>query len=93
MAEQNTLLTMLKVDLGIASTGYDTRLSQILETSEKAIIAEGASTLDKSQLEDAQLIVMYAAWIWRKRDTGDGMPRMLRWSLNNRIFSEKARAE
>lgn len=93
MTEQNTLLTMLKVDLGIASTGYDTRLSQILETSEKAIIAEGASTLDKSQLEDAQLIVMYAAWIWRKRDTGDGMPRMLRRSLNNRIFSEKARAE
>ena len=93
MAEQNTLLTMLKVDLGIASTGYDARLTQILESSEKAIIAEGASTLDKSQLEDAQLIVMYAAWIWRKRDSGDGMPRMLRWSLNNRIFSEKARSE
>lgn len=91
MPEQNTLLTMLKVDLGITSNGYDTRLTQILETSEKAIIKEGASTLDKTQLEDAQLIVMYAAWIWRRRNTGDGMPRMLRWSLNNRIFAEKAR--
>ena len=37
MAEQNTLLTMLKVDLGIASTGYDARLTQILETSEKSL--------------------------------------------------------
>lgn len=93
MPEQNTLLTMLKVDLGIASNGYDARLTQILETSEKAIIAEGASTLDKTQLEDAQLIVMYAAWIWRKRDTQEGMSRMLRWSLNNRIFAEKAATE
>lgn len=84
---------MLKVDLGIASNGYDQRLAQILESSEKAIIAEGASTLDNTVLEDAQLLVMYAAWIWRRRDTGEGMPRMLRWSLNNRIFAEKARAE
>lgn len=92
MTEQDRL-TMLKTDLGITSTGYDARLTQILETSEKAIIAEGASTLDKGKLEDAQLIVMYAAWIWRRRDGGEGMPRMLRWSLNNRIFGEKARAE
>ena len=92
MTEQDRL-SMLKVDLGIASNGYDQRLTQILESSEKAIIAEGASTLDNTVLEDAQLIVMYAAWIWRRRDTGEGMPRMLRWSLNNRIFAEKARAE
>lgn len=92
MTEQDRL-SMLKVDLGIASNGYDQRLTQILESSEKAIIAEGASTLDNTVLEDVQLIVMYAAWIWRRRDTGEGMPRMLRWSLNNRIFAEKARAE
>ena len=92
MTEQDRL-TMLKRDLLIMSTGYDDRLKQILETSEKAIIAEGASTLDKTKLEDAQLIVMYAAWIWRRRDTGEGMPRMLRWSHNNRIFAEKAASE
>lgn len=92
MTEQDRL-SMLKVDLGIASNGYDQRLTQILESSEKAIIAEGASTLDNTVLEDVQLIVMYAAWVWRRRDTGEGMPRMLRWSLNNRIFAEKARAE
>lgn len=92
MTEQDRL-SMLKDDLRIASNGFDQRLAQILESSEKAIIAEGASTLDNTVLEDVQLIVMYAAWVWRRRDTGEGMPRMLRWSLNNRIFAEKARAE
>lgn len=92
MTEQDRL-AMLKIDLGISSTGYDDRLKQILKSSEKAIKKEGVSTLDNTDLDDCQLIVMYAAWMWRKRDTGEGMPRMLRWSLNNRIFSEKARAE
>ena len=92
MTEQDRL-TMLKTDLGISSTGYDDRLKQILKSSEKAIKKEGVSTLDNTDLDDCQLIVMYAAWIWRNRDTGAGMPRMLRWSLNNRILGEKARAE
>ena len=51
---------------------------------------EGA-TLDYGDIEDAQLIIMYSAWIWRRRDTGEGLPRMLRWALNNKILGEKAR--
>ena len=82
---------MLKTDLGIlTTTAYDTRLAQLLTAAESAIIKEGASTLDASDVSDMQLIVMYAAWLWRKRDTGDGMPRMLRLAINNRVFSEKA---
>ena len=54
------------------------------------IVREGASTLNADTVEDAQLIVMYSAWIWSKRDSGEGMSRMLRWALNNRILSEKA---
>lgn len=86
------LLTMLKVDLGFTSSGQskiDTRLTQLLDAAEKEIIREGAATLDKTQIDDAQLIVMYAAWLWRKRDTQDGMPRMVRYAINNRVFSEK----
>ena len=88
-----TMLTMLKTDLGIiASTAYDARLTQLLTAAEAAIRKEGASTLDASDPLDQQLIVMYAAWLWRRRDNMEGMPRMLRWTLNNRIFSEKAGA-
>lgn len=86
-----TMLTMLKTDLGIrTSTAYDARLIQLLTAAESAIRKEGASTLDASDPLDQQLIVMYAAWLWRRRDNMDGMPRMLRWTLNNRIFGEKA---
>ena len=84
-----TLLSMLKVDLGIMqTTAYDERLSQYLENALASIKEEGA-TLDLTVLKDKQLVVMYAAWTWRKRESGEGMPRMLRYALNNRIFSEK----
>lgn len=91
--EQKTaLLSMLKVDLGIKSTtAYDERLSQYIEAADQAITEMGA-TLDYTVLKDNQLIVMYSAWTWRKRDSGEGMPRMLRYALNNRIFSEKVKS-
>ena len=86
-----TMLTMLKTDLGIlTTTAYDARLTQLLTAAEKYIINEGASTLDASDPLDQQLIVMYAAWLWRRRDTMDGMPRALRWALNNRVLGENA---
>lgn len=90
-AQITSLLNSLKVDLGILSTtAYDSRLTEIIKSSFQMIVREGVSTLNADSLEDAQLIVMYAEWTWRKRDNGDGMPRMLRWALNNRIMSEKA---
>lgn len=86
-----TMLTMLKTDLGImTSTAFDVRLTQLLTAAKQAIIKEGASTLDASDTLDMELIVMYAAWLWRKRDSMEGMPRMLRYKLNNRVLGEKA---
>ena len=83
-----TLLAMLKVDLGIRSTTlYDGRLTQLVTAAQAAIRKEGASDLDASAPLDQQLIVMYAAWLWRRRDDMPGMPRALRLMLNNRVFS------
>lgn len=82
------MLDALKVDLGISTDAYDSRLSQYLEAAGQAIRTEGI-TLDVSVLQDALLQVMYAAWLWRKRDTGECMPRMIRYLLNNRLFSEQ----
>lgn len=85
-----TALGMLKVDIGIMNaTAYDARLTQYIESAKKSIEREGVSLSD--DVEDIQMVVMYAGWLWRKRDTGDGMPRNLRWMLNNKIFSEKMR--
>ena len=85
---ESTMLQMLKIDLGITTSAYDERLSQYLTSAKEAVIAEGIS-LDDSIVSDGNLVVMYAAWMWRKRDTNEGMPRMLRWQLNNRLFGEK----
>lgn len=85
---ESTMLQMLKIDLGITTTAYDERLSQYLTSAKDAITKEGI-TLDDSVVSDGNLVVMYAAWMWRKRDTNEGMPRMLRWQLNNRLFGEK----
>jgi len=82
------LLEMLKVDLGITTAAYDDRLTMYLENAQTEITREGIS-LNMSAVGDMQLVVMYAAWTWRKRATGDGMPRMLRYALNNRLFSQK----
>ena len=86
-------LAMLKIDLGITSTAYDNRLTQYIEGAKREIEREGITlSLDDTQsgtsetIDDANLVVMYAAWMWRRRDTGEGMPRMIRWMLNNRIF-------
>lgn len=59
-------------------------------------------TEDDYEIDDANLIVMYAAYLYRNRvndsETGyktaisaTGMPRMLRYALNNRLFSQKMR--
>jgi len=84
--EQN--LAMLKIDLGITTTAYDERLTALLEAAAGRIAEEGI-TLDASRADDNALLVMYAGWLWRKRDSMEGMPRMLRYTLNNRLFAEK----
>ena len=88
--DEATRLKMLKLDLGIVSSGlYDERLTQMLKFAEAEIHKEGVSQLDTEKLEDSQLVIMYAAWLWRNRESGAGMPRMLRYALNIRVFSEK----
>ena len=86
--DEQTMLEMLKVDLGISTTAYDSRLTSMIAVAKDSIAKEGI-TLDDAKISDGNLVVMYAAWLWRKRDSGNGMPRMLRYMLNNRLFAEK----
>lgn len=84
------MLEMLKTDLGIVSSAYDTRLQQYLDSAQAEIIREGAS-LDLTNIGDMQLVISYAAWMWRRRDEMTGMPRMLRYQLNNKVLAGKMR--
>lgn len=86
MTPADSLLGALKIELGIVTDAYDTRLTAHLQSAQQAIQREGADL--QSTPEDDMLTIQYAAWTWRHRDSGPDMPRMLRWALNNRIFSE-----
>lgn len=81
----NAALEMVKTDLGILqSTLYDNRLRQYVISAHDEIIRQGVSDLT-GEVSDLQLVAAFAGWLWRNRDTGDGLPVWLRRMLNNRI--------
>ena len=85
------MLTPLKTDLNISADVYDARLLSRLQTAAERITSMGITLGDTES--DKDLVLMYAAWLWRERITGDPMGRMLQQALNNRLLGEKARAE
>ena len=85
--DYTTLLSGLKVDLGITTSAYNERLMAYLQRAKEEIEREGI-TLSASSVSDQNLVINYAAWLWRKRDTGEGIPRMIRWQINNRLFGK-----
>ena len=84
------ILTMLQADLGelFPSQQRAAYLTNVIQAARKFIAREGVFLTDS--IEDGQLVEMYAAYLVRKRAEDSGMPRMLRWALNNRLFSQKA---
>lgn len=81
---------MLQVDLGelYPNKQRAAYLTQAISAAQAFITREGVALTDS--IEDGQLVEMYAAYLVRKRATTEPMPRMLRWALNNRLFSQKA---
>lgn len=95
-----TLLVMLKSNIGLYTDYMDqeakeqkiAELTQYIQSSAIYIEREGI-TLDLDDIGDCNLVVMYSNWLYDRRKDGVSiMPRMLRWNLNNRLFSEKAKA-
>ena len=87
--DYEAMLTPLKIDLGISATVYDERLVERLRVAAERIGSMGITLTDSEA--DSDLVLMYAAWLWRCRSTQAPMGRMLQLALNNRLFEEKAR--
>lgn len=81
---------MLLVDLGelFPDENRIAYLKQTIDAAKSFVEREGIVL--EGSIEDKQLVEMYAAYLVRKRATNEGMPRMLRWALNNKLFSQKA---
>lgn len=93
---KETLMTILLADLNIMAVtdSVNSLLEHLLESARSYMYTEGIKTGrgtedDPYSVEDADLLRMYTAWLYRKRATGEAMPRMLRYNLNNRLFALK----
>ena len=85
------ILTVLKVDLQLSTDKLDSYLMQLIDAAKSYITREG--TVLTCETGDGMLVEMYAAYLYRRRrEENATMPRMLRWALNNRLFSQKAGA-
>lgn len=88
---EELLLTSLRATLGISSQIFNNELLVRIRAAQSRIRREGITLEDNT--DDRDLVVMYAAYLWRSRSTGEEMPRMLRYALNNRLFAGKASGE
>lgn len=82
---EELLLIRLKADLEILHNAKDTYLRNLIETAQEEIEGVGVPLTGSSSNDN--LVVMYAAWLYRKRATSDDkMPRMLQYHLHNAII-------
>ena len=91
--DNSTLMALLNSDLDLLTVPKEREayLTQQIEAAKSMIQREGITLTDTP--EDTQLVVMYAAWLYRKRNTGEGMPRMIRYALNNRVISQRGQGK
>ena len=91
--DKTQILTLLKLDLTISTAAYDQLLNGLIDRAIKAIEREGI-TLGNDLVADQMIVVQYAAYLWRKRKGEDtGMPRSLRYELNNLWVAQHAAEE
>lgn len=86
----DTTLALVKVDLGIFHPA-DAVLKYIehqIQVAASRIIDNRKIPLAAGNVDDLQLVAMYAAYLYRKRDSGAAMPDMLRAELNDRAVKK-----
>lgn len=86
--EDQDILQLVKTDLQISVGAYDDYLLNLIAFARAAIGREGIALAQST--EDGMLVAMYTAYLYRKRRENAPMPRILRYALNNRLFSQKA---
>lgn len=81
------ILILLKLQLQILTDALDDYLGQIINARKQMIRREGI--LADSSAEYVQVLLMQSAYLYNKRDTGEGEPRALRFAKNNLLFAQK----
>lgn len=85
-------LTILKKDLQMLTDSNDDYLKILLDQAEAQVQREGVDPHEG--IEGDMAVIQYAAYLFRKRASGDAaMPRFLRLQLNNMKISQAGRGE
>lgn len=87
-ASTATVLSLVKTTLGISTPAFDVAITNDInyartELGNKGLILD--ETDPTKGAADIQIVVMYATWLWNKRETGAEMPRMLSLAINDRF--------
>lgn len=98
MTDQD-LLAMLKANLEKRNSINDEYLTQLINVAKTEITREGITLpVSEYSMDEANIIVMYAGYLYNMRRPAEGrvdtlnpqgMPYMLRYALNNMLFSQK----
>jgi hypothetical protein len=83
-----TLLNLLKLDLGITHDLRDAFFLQLLQGTIKEIERRGI-TCDLNSADDQMLIVDYSCWTYRKRQEDIPLANNIQHRLRNRIIQER----
>lgn len=82
-------IALLKTDLGFTGKVPDevqTYMEHLIDASVTSLQGKGI-VVEESEPDSMQLLVMHAAYLYRKRINGDPMPQMLRAAINNAIVA------
>lgn len=85
----DTVLSLLKMDLGITHTMRDTYFITLIKSVVKEIKQKGI-ILNLDNAEDQILLSDYAAWVYRKRQEDLPLAQNIQQRIRNRILKERA---
>lgn len=84
----DTVLNLLKIDLGITHNLRDAFLIPLIQGSQIEIEKRGI-TLDLKNTADQMLLSDYAAWCYRNRQQDVPLANNIQHRLRNRIIEER----
>ena len=93
MMDNAALLKLLRHDLQRTGTlsGDDDYLTHLLQAAKSSLERQGIQPEDSEDY--AQTVIGTAAWLYRKRITGEAEPQYLRRMRLDLIVSQKARGD
>lgn len=81
-------LKLLKAQIGIKSTIRDEFYKALLQSSAKEI--ERKVKLNLEEIDDIMLLVDYADWMNKKRNTGEPMPENIKDRIRDRKIKKRS---